>query len=381
MKHTHYLILSLVFLALGTGCAPVHDADTRADEGDGSRRTVFLPNGEPARRMNYYGGLLQPETASARTGNLFGVIAYGSAGPRLVTSRNHLNEWSSLPQPETIGFPRTGSPVFFPVGTALQTRAAVYHLAACGPMLLETRADEHGVTTIYVSGGVTPAGTTLRPFGNDYRGPASVACHIDWYDGFATVAAAAGRGALPAVNWFRIHLGVGTVELIRRQIVYADTFRGGVQIALGDLGGDGEPELAVAPEGAGEMAVKIYRSETSYTEATVKRLPVFAGTSPGPGLRLAIGSFGGDPLVPMLAVALGAGVKPAVDVFVPRQSSTDWSLSTVFAGQRPLLFGAEFRGGIANLSIVPAGVFGLEKLLACPGHGGREVCNVFDVGY
>lgn len=127
-------------------------------------------------------------------------------------------------------------------------------------------------------------------------------------DGVPDTIAGSGPGSAPTVVVFD---GATRTEIARFNAFEA-TFTGGVYVAAGDLDGDGRAELVVTPDQGGGPVVAVFRIAGAITEVTR-----FFGIDDGGfrgGARAAVGDVTGDG-VPDLVVAAGFLGGPRVTVW------------------------------------------------------------------
>lgn len=139
------------------------------------------------------------------------------------------------------------------VGAAATQTFTLTVLAPAARTLRAVGSDAGIVATVIVTAdnGVQ---TTLRPFGNLFRGGVRVATGDVNGDGSADLIVGAGPGTLPAV---KVYSG-SDYSLLRSFTAYAAAFRGGVQVASGDLIGLGVDQVVVSPGAGAAPVVKIY---------------------------------------------------------------------------------------------------------------------------
>ncbi len=157
-------------------------------------------------------------------------------------------------------------------------------------------------------------GVTLRPlagpladflaFEGDFRGGVSVAAADVDGDGFVDVVAGAGEGGGPRVRVFSGANGAVLVD----QFVYEESFRGGVNVAAGDVDGDGRAEVVVGSGRGGGPRIRMFRGST-----LVREWFAFEESFRG-GVSVAVGDTNNDGVVEVLAGA-GSGGGPRVGVF------------------------------------------------------------------
>ena len=158
-----------------------------------------------------------------------------------------------------------------------------------------------------------PAGAAqaidLYPYGN-FNGGVRVAMGDFDGDGNTELVTAAGPGGGPHVVIWNMNPD-GTVGGIRDSFFAFDAgFRGGLQVAAGDLDGDGKSELAVAADAGGGPHVKIF-SDTDgdgpVSDNLTDQFYAYDGAFRG-GVRVAFGNTnntGGDELILAPGLAVG----------------------------------------------------------------------------
>jgi uncharacterized delta-60 repeat protein len=172
------------------------------------------------------------------------------------------------------------------------------------PVLVGGRADGTALVLDPDGGSYTP-GATLTFFPG-FTGPVRTAVADVTGDGISDLIAGAGPGGGPHVRV----LDGRTRAVIAEFFAFEPTFTGGVFVAAADLTGDGKAEIVVTPDQGGGPVVAIF----DRTGATLTRFlgiddPDFRG-----GARTALGDINGDG-VPDLIVSAGFGGGPRVAVF------------------------------------------------------------------
>lgn len=96
---------------------------------------------------------------------------------------------------------------------------------------------------------------SFNAFSEGFRGGVSLAAADFDGNGRKAIVAGAGSGGVPQVRVFDVNAVV-----IGSFIAYDSAFRGGVQVAAGDLDGDGTDEIVTVPSEAGGPQVRIFSS-------------------------------------------------------------------------------------------------------------------------
>lgn len=172
-------------------------------------------------------------------------------------------------------------------------------------------------------------------------------------DGVAEILAGSGPGASPQIRILR-----SDGSLIRRIQPFPSTYTGGVNVAVGDVTGDGQPEILAAQD-SGVSLVRIFSS----TGKAVRTIYPFGRTARQGG-TLAVADVTGDGLGDIIAApGTGAG------------SMSIWSASGQRIGRVPL-----FPGSRAGLSIAAADLTGdgVADIVGVQRRG-RLTTRVYDV--
>ena len=123
-------------------------------------------------------------------------------------------------------------------------------------------------------------------------------------DGVVDIITGAGPGGTPHVKVFDGATGLERLSFL----AYPSTFTGGIEVAAGDVTGDGLPEILVTPGCAGPIEARAFDARTG---ALVRvYVPVSTWTC---GLHVAAGDVNGDGLADVILGA-GAGSGPFVAV-------------------------------------------------------------------
>ena len=153
---------------------------------------------------------------------------------------------------------------------------------------------------------LTPGGTVTSEFdayAHGFAGGVSVAQGDMNGDGVTDIVTGAGPGGGPHVVVFD-----GATHAVRASFFAFDpAFTGGVEVATGDVTGDGAPEILAVAGCGGPSVVRAFNGQTG---AFVREYPV---SSPGCGLHVGAGDVNGDGIAD-LVVGAGEGPSPAVTV-------------------------------------------------------------------
>jgi uncharacterized repeat protein (TIGR01451 family) len=199
-------------------------------------------------------------------------------------------------------------------------------------------------------------------YDRNFRGGVNVALGDLTGDGVPDIITGVGVGGGPNVRVFDGRTGA----LLRSFFAYESTFTGGVLVAVGDVTGDGVPDIVTGTGPGGGPVVAVFDG------ATGARVRTFAAYDPNfrGGVNVAVGDVTGDG-VRDIVTGTGVGGGPEVEVF---DGATGALVRSFFA------FESSFRGGVN----VGAGDLdgdldgdGKAEVVAGPGPGGGPVVEVF----
>jgi hypothetical protein len=148
----------------------------------------------------------------------------------------------------------------------------------------------------------------VQPYGPDFTGGVRVAVGDVDGDGTPDLITAPGPGGGPDVRVFSGTDGRPLGDFM----AFEPTFRGGMHVAAADMNGDGRAEIIASPDQTGGPRVRVL----SGPDGGTVRADFFGIDSPDfrGGLQVAVGDVTGDG-VPDLTVAAGSGGAPRVTVY------------------------------------------------------------------
>jgi hypothetical protein len=173
----------------------------------------------------------------------------------------------------------------------------------------------------------------------------------------------ADAGTLPEVKVFDAQTGALKFDFFPFPL----SFRGGVRVAVGDVNGDGVPDIVVGAGPGGGPQVRVYDGKTGQPLAGI--LGSFFGITPSSftgGVFVAVGDVNGDGFGDVI-VGADAGGGPQVDVF----SGKDGSLLAVFNA-----FAPTFAGGV-RVAAGDVNGDGKADIITGAGTGGGPQVRVF----
>ncbi len=251
--------------------------------------------------------------------------------------------------------------------------------AAPAPVAAVSAPLTGGQVAVSAAGGVTvlgPGGQPVAaadPFGGTSPGGVRVATADVTGDGVPDLIAGTGPGRPALVTV----VDGKTMTVLVTFAPYEPTFTGGVFVAAGDFTGDGRADIVVTPDQTGGPVVAVYDGVYAAAGQAVELTRFFGLADPAfrGGARAAVGDVNGDGL-PDLVVAAGLGGGPRVAVFDGRgvrgrSDAPPTLLPDFFA----------FEPGLRNGAYVAAADLngdGLAEVIAGAGPGGGPRVTAFD---
>ena len=165
------------------------------------------------------------------------------------------------------------------------------------------------------------------------------------------VAVGADAGSAPVV---KVYNGDGSIRL--SIMAFDPSFTGGVHVAVGDVNGDGVPDVIAAPGPGGSPTVEVF---DGINGTPLSSFPAFEDTFRG-GVNLSVGDFNGDGKADIVA-SPDQGGGPRVEIF----NGSDHSVLANFYG----IDDPNFRGG-DRTAVGDLNGDGNPDLLVAAGFGG-----------
>jgi hypothetical protein len=196
-------------------------------------------------------------------------------------------------------------------------------------------------------------------FGPNFTGGESVAVGDLSGDGTPDIVVGAGIGGGPQVNVYNGKTGT----LIDTFFAFPVALRGGVTVAVGDVTGAGYDDIIVGAGPGGGPEVNVYDGRTG---ALIRAFYAFPSVFTG-GVRVAATDINGDGRADIITAA-GKGGGPQVTVY----DGASGAILTSFYALAP-----SFRGGI-NIAAGDVNGDGRADIIAGAGPGGGPQVTVFD---
>jgi uncharacterized delta-60 repeat protein len=215
---------------------------------------------------------------------------------------------------------------------------------------------------ILISPGAAGQGLTLQPDGKIVVAslePGDIVSLSRFGPGPSIYAVGADAGGGPEIKVYDTATGALKLDFF----AYDPNFKGGVRVAVGDVNGDGVPDIITAPGPGGGPEVKVFDGVTGKVLMDFMAFdPNFSG-----GVFVAAGDVNGDGHADIIAGA-DAGGGPEVQVF----SGADGKVVQSFFAYDP-----SFLGGVRVAAGDVTGS-GTADIITAPGPGGGPNVKVFD---
>lgn len=215
-------------------------------------------------------------------------------------------------------------------------------------ILLGTRQGGGPLIRIVSSSGEAKLTPGFFAFHRDFRGGVNVACGDVDGDGLEDIIAGVGIGAHPAVRIFDRYGKTKNLDIIP----FASRDRGGVDVATANVDGGAEKEIIVSLYRFGRPLVKVYKADSSRT--IVGSFEGWPEESQG-GFHVTGGDVDGDGFDEVI-VSIGNGGGPQVRAFEAYGKSLP---------QNFFAYEADFRGGV-NVSVGDVDNDGSLEIVTAP---------------
>lgn len=174
---------------------------------------------------------------------------------------------------------------------------------------------------------LSPTAIGFFALDNAYNGGVFVASGDVNGDGVADIITGGGPGAPPAV---RVYSGAPGSPILQQFLAYDGGFRGGVSVAAGDVNGDGRADIITGAATNSQPHVKVFNGSNG---TLIRTLLAPAGSYSG-GVNVAVGDVLGDGTPEVLVAPAAPGLAGVVKVYSPTGTEL-----TQFQGLNPTLDG------------------------------------------
>lgn len=241
------------------------------------------------------------------------------------------------------------------LGLATSSLANAHNIIVTG-----TGAGSPGIVSVdfdfdYHTGGVTH-GSQFMPYAASYTGGVRVAMGDVNGDGAPEII----TGTMDSTSHVKV-FDLGGHELMSF-LAYSPSFTGGVYVAAGDLDGDGRADIITGARAGGAPHVKVFSGATG---AELSSFFAFDAAFTG-GVRVAAGDVDGDGRADLVAGA-GPSAGPHVKVFDGRDFSTRFSFDA---------YDPTFLGGV-NVAAGDVNGDGFADIVTGAGSGATPHVKVF----
>ena len=211
---------------------------------------------------------------------------------------------------------------------------------------------------VFAIAGYPPLPDEILPYGAGFGGGINLAVGNFDGDALPDFATAPASGGGPHVKIYK-----SDGSLIGEFMAYIPQFRGGVDLAAGDVDGDGLDEIITGAGAGGGPHVKIFKNTGVEVGGFMAYIPQFKG-----GVQAAAADMDGDGLDEIITGA-GAGGGPHIKIF---------KASGLPLGDGFMAYDPNFSGGV-NVAAIGAATAGESKIVTAPRAAGGPHVRVFNL--
>lgn len=202
----------------------------------------------------------------------------------------------------------------------------------------------------------------------NYRGGINLAVADINGDGLAEIITAPMGGMEPKIRIFSDKYGKIT-RVVGDFLAYDKNFRGGVSVSAGDINGDGKGEIITSPTSQGGPQIRAFVLQNNIYKPLLAGIMAYDPKFHG-GVNSAVGDVNGDGKDEIMTGVVGGG-GPQIRFFKEANNAISL-LNTGF-----MAFGSSFRGGI-SLASVDINNDGIDEILAGIGSNGNSTVRIFN---
>ncbi|MBI1324759.1 hypothetical protein GC170_16455, partial [bacterium] len=213
-------------------------------------------------------------------------------------------------------------------------------------------------------------------FDADFKGGVRVAVGDVNGDAIPDIITSAGNGGGPVVRVFNGATGVRFTEPIGEFLAFQPGSNTPVFVAVADIDLDGLADIVTGSESGGESIVKVfdaYKLLTGQANPVVSQFSAYDRSFPG-GVRLAIGDLNGDG-VPDIATAPGSGKNSEVRIFATSLSADQSTVTHSMLSSFPAF--PKYNGGV-NLSVGDMNGDGRADVVVGTDSGSKSLVRAYD---
>lgn len=214
-----------------------------------------------------------------------------------------------------------------------------------------------------ISGATGGLARSFLAYDASFTGGVNVATGDFNGDGAVDIVTGPGPGGAPLINIFSGKDG----SLLRSFMAYDASMTGGVNVAVGDVEGTGTPDIITAPASNAYSNVRIFSGKDG---SLVKSFFAYDGGFKG-GVNVAAGDIFGDGKVDVVTAA-GTGGGPHVKVYTGVRSNETLAAPLQFMAYNP-----NFHGGV-HVAVGDVLGNGANQIITGAGRGGGPHVEVFD---
>lgn len=159
----------------------------------------------------------------------------------------------------------------------------------------------------------------------------------------------------------RVKILTDSGQEVNNWLAYNEKFKGGINVAIGDVNGDGAKEIITAPKAGGGPHVRIFDENGNILSEFMAYDPKFTG-----GVNIAVGDINGDGNLEIITAPMSNG-GPHVRVF-------DWHGNL---RQQFFAYDDGYVGGV-NIATGDVNNDGQDEIVTAPGTGFAPEIKIFD---
>lgn len=173
----------------------------------------------------------------------------------------------------------------------------------------------------------------------------------------------------PNLRVYSFNVSTGKFSLVDWTLVYPQSFRDGVQVATGDINGDLQDEIMVLPQKNGRANLRVYYIDTSSKLKLLTTTLGYSNSYKGT-VSLAVGDVDGNGLDEIVLAPKTNG-RPKVAIFHYHDSKLSQLLTWS-------AYSDSFRGGV-NLQVSDLDNDGQDEVITVPATGAKATIKIWDI--